>query len=287
VPLAGVGLAAVAWRRPDERERLVPLVLWAVAAWALLGRMLLDAHFHRYGFYLAMPAAVLMVLVGVGAVPARLARRVRGGGWLVRPVAVATVASLLAYSAALSAWSWRHMTVPLGHWPNAMRAPAPAASPSGVLAAELLARLEPLVGAGETLAVLPDGALLNFLLARPNPTPYHQLMPPEVAAFGMERVVAAYDAHPPDWIVILAWPGDEYGAGTFGDPGWGAELVAWVADRYDRRVAVPTAAGRVGYAVFQRRLRRPETASRVEWNNESAAGVGPTSGVSRRPRRCR
>ena len=252
VPIAAGVLAWIAWRRPVERRRLVPLVLWATAAWVLLGRMLLNVHFHHYGFYLAMPAAILVVTLGVGTIPRLLADRTPDGGRLVRTVALATVGLLVAYSVGLSAVSYAHMTVPIGRGANAMLGPDLDVSPTGSLAAALeerIARMPP----GATLAILPQGALLAFIARRPNPTPYHDLMPPIFTTFGVEQVLAAYEARPPQYVVLVAWSGHEYGVATFGSPGWGSELAQWVARRYEQMEAIPTTPTTVGFSIWRRR----------------------------------
>jgi hypothetical protein len=251
VPIAAGVLAWIAWRRPAERSRLVPLVLWATAAWVLLGRMLLNVHFHHYGFYLAMPAAVLVVTLGVGTIPRLLADRTPDGGRLVRTVALATIGLLLAYSIGLSASSYANMTVPIGRGANAMLGPDADVSPTGALAAALeerIARMPP----GATLAVLPQGALLAFIARRPNPTPYHDLMPPIFTTFGVEQVLAAYEARPPQYVVLVAWSGHEYGVATFGSPGWGSELAQWVARRYEQIDATPTTPTTIGFSIWRR-----------------------------------
>lgn len=253
VPVAGGVLAWIAWRRPEQRNRFVPYVLWAAAAWMLLGRMLLNVHFHHYGFYLAMPAAVLVVVLGVGTIPRLLAERTPGGGRVVQPVALSSIALLLVYSLGLSMAANGRMTVPVGRGRDALLGPDPGVSPTGVLAATIEDRILSRVPADATLAVVPQGTLLNFLTRRPNPTPYHDLMPPIFAIYGSDRILAAYDAQPPAYVVLVAWSGEEYGVGTFGSPDWGGDFAAWVERRYERIETVPSTATTVGFSMWRLR----------------------------------
>jgi hypothetical protein len=257
VPSAGGALAWIACRRRRqgrEVDRLVPLVLWAAAAWVLLWKMLLNVRFEHYGFYLAMPAAVLAVALGVGTLPRLLAERSAGGGWLVRPVALSSVGVLLLHSLALSSISYAHMNVPVGRGADAHLGPSPDAFPSATVAAALCERIETLTPPGATLAVLPEGVMLNFLTRRPNPTPYHQLTPPEVRIYGRDSVLGAYERRPPQYVLFLDWSGREYGFRTFDEPGWGAELVAWVRARYDLVESHPRATGRAGFSLWRLRV---------------------------------
>jgi hypothetical protein len=253
VPLAGGALAWIARRRPNRRDDLAPCVLWAAAAWPLLGRMLLNVHFHHYGFYLAMPSALLVVVLGVGAVPRLLAERARGAGGLVRAVSLASIGLLVVYSGGLSAAAYGQMTVPVGRGADALLGPAPSASPTGILAATIEARIDARVPRDATLAVVPQGTLLNFLTRRPNPTPYHDLMPPIFAIYGTQRILAAYDARPPEYVVLVAWSGEEYGVGTFGSPDWGRELVDWVSRHYEQIESVPSTPTSIGFSMWRRR----------------------------------
>jgi hypothetical protein len=256
LPLAVIATGYLAHRRRMETERALCLILWATAAWTLLLKMLLNVHFHHYGFFLAMPATIFVVVFGVGTVPHLLSERTAGGGWLVRPVALTAIGLLLAYSAALSTLSYGNMTVPIGRDENGMRGPGPLASPTGELAATLERRIETTVPSDATIAIMPEGALLNFLTGRSNPTPHYSLEPPELAALGIEAVVARYQESPPDYVVVIAWSGDEYGVGPFGGPGWGADLVRWVERDYDRvelRTSTPT---ELGFSIWQRREAR-------------------------------
>ena len=62
------------------------------------------------------------------------------------------------------------------------------------------ARLKP----GETLAVLPEGVMLNYLTRRNAPTRFITWMPPEVIFYGEANMLDALRTAPPAW-VLLAW----------------------------------------------------------------------------------
>jgi hypothetical protein len=79
--------------------------------------------------------------------------------------------------------------------------------------------------------VLPEGVMLNVLAGSANPTPYVNFMPPELLLFGEERIVAAFEAAPPDWIFLVHKDTSEYGYSLFG-PDYGTKLATWVQTRY-------------------------------------------------------
>ena len=100
-----------------------------------------------------------------------------------------------------------------------------------VVMQRLLDRLPDLMAPDETLLALPEGAMLNFQLRRPNPTPHYNFMPPELIMFGEDNIIASLDADPPDVIILIKRSTMEYGFQTIGD-GYGEALMRWVSQRY-------------------------------------------------------
>jgi len=94
--LMGGALAALLWRSPPEQglaRRLVPLIMWSVVSLALLSKIPLNSTQSGFGFYLAMPAALLFAVFLTSLVPHQL--RVRGSpgdGRVFRGVFVAILA---------------------------------------------------------------------------------------------------------------------------------------------------------------------------------------------------
>jgi hypothetical protein len=92
---------------------------------------------------------------------------------------------------------------------------------------ELAAKLRP----GERLAVLPEGVMLNYWLRAQTPARYINYMPPELAMFGEERMVAQLRAARPEAIVLLHKPTAEYGVPWFGKD-YGRAFAAWIEAEY-------------------------------------------------------
>jgi hypothetical protein len=60
---------------------------------------------------------------------------------------------------------------------------------------------------------------VNYLLRRVNPTPHTAhtvLMPPEMLLFGDDRITAAFQSRPPDYVVTAHKDAGEYGQRLFG-----------------------------------------------------------------------
>jgi hypothetical protein len=225
------------WHRASAdaqgRRYALSLVLWGTYAGLLLVKLGLLPRFYHYGFALASVATVLAVALLVGAAP-RWVRRDNGlGGDLFRALATAAVAAFLLFLALYSNAWWARKTLRVGGGDDAILV-YPPPDPAGAIMARGLARLRAVVPPAGTLAVLPEGAFLNYWLRSPNPTPYLSLLPEEIEAAGGEpAVLARFQATAPDILVLISRSGEEFGVGLFGrDPRWGKSLVDWVRMAY-------------------------------------------------------
>jgi hypothetical protein len=120
-----------------------------------------------------------------------------------------------------------HSVVVVGEWPDAFR------SARGKPVVErFLKKARRTIPSGSTLAAIPEGVMLNYLLRLRNPTPYVNLMPPEMRMFGEGRILAAYREHPPDFIALVHKNTSEFGYRFFGRD-YGVEMGRWIDDQYE------------------------------------------------------
>lgn len=225
---AAVAAAAVSlWgRRPITAKagrRAVAILGLGTLSAVLLAKQAFHPRVSHYGFALAAPAVALTVAILLGRLPNWIGR----GGRAFRAQALGMVTGVVFFHLGLSQAALEGSgapTVRVGEpanslWTDEVRGP-------------ILRRALEYVSASSaaTVAVLPEGAYLNFLLGRPNSTPFVQLLPPELISWSEEEVLSGYRRHPPD-LVVLVHHGDEYGVGTFGQ-GHAELLMTWVRDRY-------------------------------------------------------
>jgi hypothetical protein len=222
VVVAGV-VGRQAWREPGGGRW--GLFLFAVYGVFLLPKMGLAADVGHYGFVLAMPAflcgaAFLVAAPGCSRGTARIA-----GGVAVFVLTVSFVAE-----------SRDHLRVKdfaLGVGDDVILVPGRFKSPRGPLFQQTIERLESRLDEDSTLLVMPEGAILNYWLKKRNPSPYFLYLPTEIRAFGEDRMLAALEADPPDYVAFVHRWNEEFGVGPFGeDPENGRALVAWVRERY-------------------------------------------------------
>ncbi len=213
---------------PGQRERLIRQVSMVAFALAMLGKMALNTRIYHYGFVLAMPATLVLVVALVDWIPSSLKRR--GGSAVVfRAGAFVLLGSLvfayLSFQGQILARKDRWVVGPAG---DRLRADMLR----GELVNKALEVFPPMIQEGQTLAVLPEGVMLNFLLRRPNPTPYTNFMPTEVVFFGEAGMLEAFKAHPPDWISLVHKDTSEFGFRFFGQD-YGRALFSWIKANYE------------------------------------------------------
>jgi hypothetical protein len=209
----------------SARDLMRPTML--VFAFVLLFKMILNTRVVHYGFFLAMPATLLFVVAVVDWVPAWITRK-GGRGPIFGAVALAVVlVTVIGHLCIMSRYyQGKTYMVATGHdafWADVRGRPVKRA----------LDAIENHVGRKQTLAVLPEGAMLNYLSRRVNPTPYNNFMPPTLLVFGEDNILQSFKDHPPDFVMLVHKNTTEFGFRFFGRD-YGRRIAAWIGRNYER-----------------------------------------------------
>jgi hypothetical protein len=207
-------------------------VTWSTCAVVLLAKLGLNARIAHYGFYLALPATVAAIVLICWMVPLLLDRwSRRPAGRVFRQFAFWAVAAAIAPYVGLSHGWYRTRVVPIAA--DRDRFYASNEQWQGPAVRNAYERLERLAAPDATLAVLPEGVMLNYLLRRDSPLRVFNVMPPEVLAFGEADVLHSLAARPPSHVVLVHKDTSEYGYPLFGsDPRYGRLTLEWVRANY-------------------------------------------------------
>jgi hypothetical protein len=212
---------------------MLRLVL-CVFALALLGRMPLRTRITDYGFTAALPAFLVTIDLLAGQLPAWLDGRGRNGA-AMRGTAVGASAALLTIYLAIMAVHVDEQTVNVGAGHDRFLADARGSEINAAL--NRLQQFPP----KQTLAVFPQGRMLNYLSRRENPVWLGDFMPPEILSVGEAAALEALRRNPPD-IVILT--GKDVRDGSFffpiGDYHYGQPTLNWIISHYRRIDSVPS-----------------------------------------------
>jgi hypothetical protein len=240
-------------RRAETDDRIALRLAMTTFALVLLMKMALNTRIHHYGFALAMPAALLMVVALVAWVPAVI-DRLGGYGRAFQAVALAALLVAVLSHLHLSDQQLRARSTRVGTGADAFLADS-----RGLFIVRALEELRYRSGPERTLAVLPEGVMINYLARRRNPTPYFVFVPLEVSLFGEDRIITAFAAKPADYVMLVHRQTSEYGVQYFGRD-YAQRLSAWISEHY-RPVAwigaAPLEDGRFGIQLMQRKDLEP------------------------------
>jgi hypothetical protein len=224
-----IGVLGVTWinpgQAPEERRATARLLSLFLLAFVFLWKMLFAARIYQYGFFLAMPATLLLVVIVLFWLPRNL--EVRGGsGFPLRLTAAAVLLSTVALHLAFAGTYFERKQYSMGTGADEFRADFRA---NAVL--KILDSIGTHVAPGETLSVLPEGVMLNYLARRSTSIPYISLMPLETIMFGEEEILRSFQDHPPDFIALVHRDTSKFGYPFFGTD-YGSNIMTWVRSNY-------------------------------------------------------
>lgn len=224
--LAFLGALVAMNRSPGEEARRNAILAstFALFGLAILASTILQARIGGApGIALAMPATMVVVAALAGWVPS-LVDRLGGRGVFLRG-AVAGVFGVAILAHLSKQKTFLDMkTSRVGEGGDAFLADFRG---SFVNAAVDVVRTKP----GATLAVMPEGAMINFLARARMRTKQVDYLPPELARIGEEAIVADLQRSPPDLVAIVHQSTAEYGPRWLGED-YGQELMAFVREHY-------------------------------------------------------
>jgi len=221
---------------------------FALFALLLLSKILFNVRVMDYGFALAVPATAVFVTALFVWLPRALARR-QVNPWFLQAAAGALLVGAVSASVTATGRYVHLKRIEVGSGRDSFLADGRGRAVNMTL--DFIAkRAQP----GDTLAVMPEGAILNYLARAPNPTPYPVLAPPEVALYDEQRMLEAFRRTPPDRIVFVHADSSIHGVRFFGQD-YGTSIRAWVEQNYKTAAIIgarPFEDDRFGIQILER-----------------------------------
>jgi len=238
LPLLGLsacGLLAINCRNAATRPAVIFPLLWNVFGLVLLAKLGFFTRISHYGFALAMPAFAGAVYLFIWLLPMLLEQRCQVRFHLFRATAGLVLLTGFVHLFLHSESYYLQKNVPVGRGGDKIMAYGPAMDPFHGRVEVALSWIQINVPPDATLAVLPEGTMINYLSRHVNPSPCLVWVPPVMAVFGQTNMAAAFEENSPDYVLIIARNASEFGVGYFGYyRGYGTELMQWIDDHYDR-----------------------------------------------------
>src|SRR5262249_39578064 len=107
-------------------------------------------------------------------------------------------------------------------------------NPAGSALQVALAWMDKNTPQNATLAVLPEGAIVNYLSRRHSPTRYLDWDLAQIAAFGQEKMTADFENSSPDYVVLVHRDSLDFAVKYFGqEQRFGLKLLQWIEANYE------------------------------------------------------
>ncbi|OGW92034.1 MAG: hypothetical protein A3D28_02050 [Omnitrophica bacterium RIFCSPHIGHO2_02_FULL_63_14] len=207
------------------------LMILALFAFLFLSKMLLFAHLFHVGFVLAMPATLVWVVFLLEEAPRPL-RLDPGGASRWRAGVILLFAALACFHGAVSLRWYALKDVRISSREDYLYDYGPAVTTRGVVLRETLEYLNASLERGDTLAVLPEGTMLNYLSRRRNPSRFAYWTPTEERLYGDRLAAQELEASRPDYVLLVDRDASEHGARYFGKD-YGKAIYDWVKRDYE------------------------------------------------------
>lgn len=236
LPLLSAALCLLIVTKYKEMSIVAPPVfplLWSFFGLVLLAKLGLHSRIWHYGFALAMPAFSATVYLLLWVLPNLM------GKYGVHRQALRYAIGLVLMVGFVrlfiqSQFIYPYKTVEVGHGSDKIYAANLSVNPIGTAMNLAVAWIETNTPQDATLAVLPEGIMVNYLTRRTNPTKYFVWNPAELAAFGQDRATEAFQNNPPDYVMLIHREAAEYGARYFGqEENFGKDLMQWIHKNYE------------------------------------------------------
>jgi hypothetical protein len=258
--VCGALLALLLWRAKVsglEPCAVFP-ILWTFFSLGMLVKLGLFSRIWHYGFVLGMPAFLCAVYLLLWLLPREMERFNVHPGFLRGLIWAPLMAGLVQLSlGSLHTYAWK--TVPVGAGADKMWALDPKVRPMDTDMIMALHWMESNTPPQATLAVLPTGIMINYLSRRTNPSRYPIWPPPEIAAFGQEKMTDDFIRNSPDYIILIGLRFADFGEEYFGkEKRFGGDLLNWISAHYEQKCLIGSdwqQTGRFGIKIIQRNPR--------------------------------
>ncbi|OGP70971.1 MAG: hypothetical protein A2Z73_00460 [Deltaproteobacteria bacterium RBG_13_60_28] len=236
VALGGVATAMwlIVQRRHDPPQilRLAPLLLWSALALGLLGKMILNPRVSHYGFALAMPAVLLLVVILCWLIPYILGN-IKPLGRIYQVTLSILIIFDVVFFLNISHYCYSRKNMEIGKGGDRFITYGREFDPKGYQVEQLLQKIQEDIPAASHIAVLPEGVMVNYLTRRRSSLRFITFMPPELIIYGEGAILGAFKKQPPDFVVLMDKDTAEYGTDFFGaSAAYGKKIMDWINNNY-------------------------------------------------------
>lgn len=220
-------------KREDKTfvAQYLPFILLTLFSLLLLLKMILNVHFYHYGFALAMQASLVVAALLLYYIPMWISRY--GNKTVAMSFTGLFIFFVLLFYFNLTKHIYDLKTYPVAEGRDSFLTFNTRLGNPGPIVNEALSYIDKSTAENDTLIVIPDGVMINYLSRRSNPSRYFEFTPNFVEAMGEEKILNDISSKPPSFIILLEKDTSEHGAQYFGTD-YALNISSWIADNYDK-----------------------------------------------------
>jgi hypothetical protein len=211
-----------AFPRPDVQR--IARFVFVLFSLLLLAKTFLFVRLYHYGFASTAPALLTALAALLCWIPKWIERK-SGSGAALKGATIAAVLATAGMHLLSDVTTVRQKTTLVGSGADAFYTTG-----AGDTVNRIVQTLKQ-TPAGSTVAIVPQGAMINYLARRPSSIPYIVQMPPEVIMFSQKKILDSFRAAPPDYVVYLDTETSEYGVAGY-SVDFAKPMFDWIEQNY-------------------------------------------------------
>ena len=217
-----------------NRSRIEPRIItqWVLVLFSLmlLLKILLNAHIYHYGFVLALPATLVMVVFLAYEVPLRV-RQTLGDSGFYRSAMWTLILVVVGNHAWITYQTYQMKNYPIGSSRDLVIDYHPAFTPRGEAMNLALNYIDQNIAPEQEFATFPDGIMLNYLARRRSPISDITLNPGVWILVGDDAVLDRLKRSSPPYIIYMDREFPYFGYNHFGKD-FAQKIHAWIQSNY-------------------------------------------------------
>ena len=202
------------------------LICLFIFSFLLMLKMILNVRIAHYGFALAMPGTLMLCVIMINILPKVMEIKFEPYG--LRIFALIILSFFIFYNLQMNKNIRNIKRNIVTNFIDSFRT-----DNRGIYIKEVLKQLKIKMKKNDTLAVFPEGVMLNYLLRKDNPTKFYTFMPLEMFIYGEETILDSFKKNSPDFIVLVHKDTISYGFPFFGKH-YAVGFSRWIEKNYLR-----------------------------------------------------
>ena len=211
-------------------NRRLGILVFSIFSLVLLFKMFFHAQVSHYGFALALPATLVLILILTHEIPKQASINLKPHK-VYRPVAITIVAIFIGLHIQFQYNSYSLKGQPIGKGPDTLIDYHSFLNPRGIIFNTAIDFIQKETPKGAQFVAIPGSIMLNYMTRRESPLKYIYLNPAVFQLIGDYQINEDLQKIRPPYIVLVEQKFHQHGQTDFGKD-FGRHLLQWIHENY-------------------------------------------------------